>query len=168
MCLIVPSYNNNAKFRIEHNLHSIFMQNQSNYKVVIIDDASTDGSIQIYKKYLDFYKIDKKYYTLISNTKKVAALSNHFFGALLQCEKNSIVLNLDADDEFIGRNVLKLFNQAYQTKKSGVVYSNFITYYQPQGIMDLGFTIPYKETEKKQNKFRETDMKFSHLRSFRS
>jgi len=64
---MVPGYNNNARFRIEYNLNSIFMQNYTNYKVIIIDDASTDGTTEAYKKYLDFYKIDKKYYTLIRN-----------------------------------------------------------------------------------------------------
>ena len=44
MCVIVPSYNNNARFRIEYNLNSIFQQNYTNYYVVIINDGSTDGS----------------------------------------------------------------------------------------------------------------------------
>jgi glycosyltransferase involved in cell wall biosynthesis len=44
MCVVVPGYNNNAKFRLEYNLNSIFLQNYTNYFVVIINDASTDGS----------------------------------------------------------------------------------------------------------------------------
>jgi glycosyltransferase involved in cell wall biosynthesis len=58
MCIIVPSYNNNANFRIEYNLNSIFQQNYSNYFVVIVNDASTDASDSTYHKYLDFYNID--------------------------------------------------------------------------------------------------------------
>ena len=33
---------------------------------------------------------------------------------------------VDADDELIGRNTLKMFNWVYQTKKSGVLYSNYV------------------------------------------
>jgi len=44
MCLVAPSFNNNAKYRIEYNLNSIFTQNYTNYFVVIINDASTNGS----------------------------------------------------------------------------------------------------------------------------
>lgn len=44
MCIMVPGYNNNDKFRIEYNLNSIFAQNYTNYKVVIVNDASTDKS----------------------------------------------------------------------------------------------------------------------------
>lgn len=51
MCVVSPGYNNNAKFRIEYSLNSIFTQNYSNYKVIIINDASTDGSGEIYRKY---------------------------------------------------------------------------------------------------------------------
>ena len=52
MCILVPGYNNNARFRIEYNLNSIFTQNYTNYRVVIIDDASVDGSGDVYRKYL--------------------------------------------------------------------------------------------------------------------
>jgi glycosyltransferase involved in cell wall biosynthesis len=44
MCIIVPTYNNNAHFRLELNLNSIFMQNYTNYFAVIINDVSTDGT----------------------------------------------------------------------------------------------------------------------------
>jgi len=44
MCIIATGRNNNANFRIEANLNSIFNQNYSNYFVVVVDDASNDGS----------------------------------------------------------------------------------------------------------------------------
>jgi glycosyltransferase involved in cell wall biosynthesis len=51
MCIVSPGYNNNDKFRIEYSLNSLFTQNYTNYKVVIINDASTDGSHETYRKY---------------------------------------------------------------------------------------------------------------------
>ena len=128
MCIVVPGHNNNADFRLEGNLNSIFTQNYSSYKVVIVDDASTDGSGQLYRDYLAFHAIDKQRYTFVENSKQVTALQNIYFAALRHCEKHSIVVTLDADDELIGRNVLKVFNWAYQTNKAGVVYSNFYWY----------------------------------------
>jgi len=65
---------------------------------------------------------------LIGNKKKAAALSNQYFSMLYQCPKDSISMVLDADDEFIGRNLLKVFNEQYQTRKSGVLYSNSYFY----------------------------------------
>ena len=51
MCIVSTGYNNNDKFRIEYSLNSIFTQNYTNYKAVIINDASTDGSGEVYRKY---------------------------------------------------------------------------------------------------------------------
>jgi len=74
------------------------MQNYTNYKVIIIDDSSTDGSLDLYKKYFQFYKINKRYYKLLKTNKKVTALPNHYFSTMLNCHKNDIVLNIDGDD----------------------------------------------------------------------
>lgn len=41
-CIVVPTYNNAQNFRYEYNLYSIFNQDYTNFKVVIIDDASID------------------------------------------------------------------------------------------------------------------------------
>jgi len=65
MCIVSTGYNNNDKFRIEYSLNSIFTQNYTNYKAVIINDASTDGSDEVYLKYFEFYQIDKAHYTYI-------------------------------------------------------------------------------------------------------
>lgn len=116
------------------------MQNYTNYHVVIIDDASTDGSIEIYKKYLQFYRIDKKYYTLLSNQKKVGALANQYFAVKNYCNKDAIALHVDGDDQLLGMNTLKLFNWAYQTKKAGVIYSNFYFFKQKMKNVRGGFT----------------------------
>lgn len=43
---MVPTYNNNKNFRVEANLNSVFAQNYTNYKVVIIDDASIDKTAE--------------------------------------------------------------------------------------------------------------------------
>jgi glycosyltransferase involved in cell wall biosynthesis len=130
MCLIVPGYNNNANFRIESNLNSIFTQNYSNYKVIIINDASTDGSGDIYRRYLEFYGIDPARYTYIENKVRVTAVENIYIASTQHCAKDEIVVTIDADDELLGRNALKVFNWAFQTKKLGVVYSNFYFYRQ--------------------------------------
>lgn len=44
MCAILGGRNNNAGFRIEYNLNSIFLQNYTNYHAIVIDDFSDDGS----------------------------------------------------------------------------------------------------------------------------
>jgi len=63
--MICVGSNNNKLFRIEANLNSIFSQNYSNYLAVIIDDASTDGSEDMYHKYLSFHNISKDKYVFV-------------------------------------------------------------------------------------------------------
>jgi glycosyltransferase involved in cell wall biosynthesis len=53
--IVVPSYNK-VKF-IELTLKSIFSQNYKNLEVIIQDGGSTDGSVQIIKKYAKKYPI---------------------------------------------------------------------------------------------------------------
>lgn len=64
---MVPTYNNAKNFRAELNLNSIFSQNYTNYKVVIIDDASTDKTPVVIQKYLDYFSIPKEKCELIVN-----------------------------------------------------------------------------------------------------
>lgn len=43
----MPTYNNAKNFRYEYNLQSILKLNYTNYKVVVVDDASTDGTADL-------------------------------------------------------------------------------------------------------------------------
>jgi hypothetical protein len=166
MCIIMPSYNNNARFRIEYALNSVFQQNYTNYFLVIINDKSTDGSDLTYRKYLDFWRPSKDNYVYVSNSERKTALGNIEAACRQYCSPDAIGLNLDGDDEFIGKNVLKTFNAAYQNLKAGVLYSNFYWHNQPTQTM-IGFTSDYLQTEKDQNLYRARPNKFSHLRTFR-
>ncbi len=98
MCIIVPSFNNNANFRIEANLNSIFTQNYSNYKAIIINDASTDKSNETYRKYFEFYRIDKSKYVYIENAVRVTALQNIYESIMNECSLDSAMMMLDGDD----------------------------------------------------------------------
>jgi glycosyltransferase involved in cell wall biosynthesis len=42
--VVVPTFNNIANNRHISNIKTIIMQNYQNYHVVVIDDASTDGT----------------------------------------------------------------------------------------------------------------------------
>ena len=43
-CIVVPSHDNVKDNRHIKNLRSVLMQEYSNYHIVFIDDASTDGT----------------------------------------------------------------------------------------------------------------------------
>ena len=60
---------NKSKF-LKKSLRSIQIQNYKNYEIIIFDDASTDNSIEIIKKF--------KKMKLIINKKKFYSLTNQF------------------------------------------------------------------------------------------
>jgi hypothetical protein len=43
-CIVVPTFNNAKKSRHLRNIKSVIMQNYTNFHVVVIDDASDDGT----------------------------------------------------------------------------------------------------------------------------
>ena len=145
MCIISPGYKSNVRFHIEYNLNSIFQQNYTNYFLVLINDASSDNSDEVYRKWLDFYGIDKSTYIYIENSDQKTALENIYIASRDYCSPDSVAITLDADDEFIGKNVLKIFNAAYQRKKA-VIYSNFYSYDQGNFI-ESGSTQDYTPRE---------------------
>jgi hypothetical protein len=78
----------------------------------------------------------------------LTALENIYNAVMNSCSEDSIVLNLDGDDEFIGKNVLKIFNANYQRTNAGVIYSNYLRVKAGDRI-ELGLTKYYPENVKK-------------------
>ena len=68
ICVIAPGFNNNKDFRIEKNLNSVFLQNYTNYRIIITDDASDDGTADTVDKYLKFYGIGEDKAVFVKNT----------------------------------------------------------------------------------------------------
>ena len=60
---------------------------------------------------------------MIINKKNVLALENLYNGIHNHCNSGEIVMLLDGDDSFIGKQVLSAFSAAYQKHKAGLVYS---------------------------------------------
>jgi hypothetical protein len=53
-------------------------------------------------------------------------MANLKMAAQNYCKNTDIFLIVDGDDELLGRQVLKLFNSIFQSKKAWFVYTNFL------------------------------------------
>ncbi len=92
------------------------MQKYQNYRIVVIDDASTDGTGDLISNYLrNQMTVSQNRYLLIKNTQRKRAMYNLRRAAMEFCRPQQIFMIVDGDDELIGRYVLKLFN-AYFNK----------------------------------------------------
>lgn len=122
--VVIPSYNNKNWY--ERNLDSVRTQNYPHFRIVYIDDASTDGTAQLVRNYIAKYQLEDKM-TLIQNRMRGGALSNVYKGVWL-CAADEIVVNLDGDDWLKDENVLTHLSQIYSDPDVWVTYGQFEYY----------------------------------------
>ena len=95
--MVVPSSNNVQNFRYEFNLRSILNQNYTNFKVVVVDDASPDHNFEIITQFLKENTVNKEV-ILMKNKEWESTLPNIYKGITTHCKPNDIVLLVDGDD----------------------------------------------------------------------
>ncbi len=158
MVVIVPSYNNHAWYT--KNLDSIFKQEYSNYRVIYIDDCSSDHTADLVESYIK-EKQQEWRVTLIKNELHMGALYNHYTAAV-SCANNEIIVQLDGDDWFAHSKVLQTINEAYQNEKVWLTYGQYETF--PDKKKGIGAFIHPEIIEK--NNFREYVWVTTALRTF--
>lgn len=106
--IIVPNYNNGDW--INKTIESVLNQTYDNWEMYIIDDMSTDNSIEIIQKYKD------KRITLIQNEIKLYNGGSRNVGILKAKKSNpdGYLLFIDSDDWLANEDVLKNINSFSQ------------------------------------------------------
>ena len=127
--IIMPIYNG-GKY-LFYSLRSIQNQKFKNIEILLIDDCSTDDSINIIKKYMD----DDLRIRLIKNKKNRKILYSKSIGALNS--KGKYILELDQDDMFIRNDCFDILYLQAETNNLDLVqirdysknklYFNYIT-----------------------------------------
>lgn len=158
MAIIIPSYNNASVYR--KNLDALFAQNYSNYRVIYIDDASSDGTADLVEDYVKELGVGENF-TLIRNGERCGALKN-LYDAIYSCDDDEIIVTYDGDDWFAHKNVLKIVNEAYSGKKTVWLTHGKLQQY-PSGYTGWCRNVPPKIV--KDNQFRKFRCP-SHLRTF--
>lgn len=157
--IISPSFNN-VRW-CEKNLASVFEQRYDNYRLIYIDDCSTDGTLDKVKEIVARHgKADKV--QLIRNEVNKGAMEN-LYHAIHSCSDQEIVVCLDGDDWLAHDKVLETLNKAYANPDVWLAYGGYREYpsynkgcYSKQ--------LPSKVISK--NKFREHPWSTSHIRTF--
>jgi GT2 family glycosyltransferase len=114
--VIIPTYN--RRDLLKHCLSSIFRQTYKKFEVIVIDDASSDGTTKFIK---DLFQKVKT----ISNTRRLGPPFCRNQGIL--SSKGGIILFLDSDTEVLDNNVFsKLPRLLWGNKKIGSVGGEII------------------------------------------
>lgn len=146
----------NASDYIEKSISSIKNQTYENFKVYLIDDMSTDDTINKVKKLID----GDNRFVLIENSEKKFKIRNIDELIMSQdlFDDEDIIVELDGDDWFFHNNVLDLISKKYNSNKNlwltngSFIYSN--------GMMGFSSKVNYKT-------IRQDVFTFSHLRTWK-
>lgn len=150
--IIVPFYN--ASEFLERCINSVMTQKYENFKVVFIDDASTDNS-------WDLLPHDNPKAICIKNEINVTALPNLHNAIMNHCSPDEIVVIVDGDDYLPNKNVLSYVNKLYCENDC------WITYGQASWTDGRrGFASKYSTEEF--DHVRKSPFRVSHLRTFRA
>ncbi len=122
--IVIASYNNETY--CEKNLLSVFDQTYKNYRVIYIDDCSTDKTFEKVEKFVKDRGLEDKV-TLIHNTERRLKLAN-LYKAYISCRNDEIIVCLDGDDWLAHENVLKEVNHYYQNPDVWLTYSMAINH----------------------------------------
>lgn len=96
--IIIPIYN--TKKYLRQCLKSVVSQTYANIEIIIINDASTDNSLAIIKKYMKYYPN----IILINNDKNIGVSASRNIG--LNLSKGDYIYFLDSDD-YIQKNAIE-------------------------------------------------------------
>ena len=156
--IVITSFNNEAWYR--YNLESALTQKYPYYRIIYVNDASTDATYDLVVKFLAEHDPHKKV-TLINNHKRLGACAN-FYSTINFCEPDEIVVILDGDDWLAHDNVLDILNSVYQDPQVWITYGQFKHY----PIARPGASSPLPRIVIAQNAYREYAWVTSHLRTF--
>lgn len=110
LSIIVPVYNMEADNKLRYCLDSLVNQSISDYEIIAVDDASTDGSLQILMEYESKYPWKFKAVRLFENLKQGGARNKG-----LELAKGEWVGFVDADDWVAPDMYEKLVKKAQST-----------------------------------------------------
>lgn len=156
---VIPSYNN-AEW-CEKNLRSVFEQNYDNYRVIYIDDSSTDGTDVKVKNFILENKKEEKV-QFLHNEKNLGAMAN-LFQAVHSCKNDEIVVVLDGDDWLAHENVLSKLNEVYADSSVWMTYGSYVEYLS---YAKGSCARPIPEGVIRKNSIRKYKWTTSHLRTF--
>ncbi len=122
--VVIPSYNNKDWY--QRNLDSVCNQKYNNYRIIYIDDLSSDNTGKLVEEYIKINKQEHRI-NLIRNTERKLALANHY-DAVHSCKPDEIIVHLDGDDFLENENVLSYLNEVYQDPNIWLTYGQFKWY----------------------------------------
>lgn len=159
--IMICSYNNEKW--VEKNLLSALNQNYNNFRVIYINDCSTDGTLSRLDCVIRNHP-KKNILQIVNNESNKGAMTNIYNTIHSYIKDDEIVCLLDGDDWLANNYVLSVLDMVYKIKrkKYWLVYSQF----QGTASNSEGFCKAYSDRAIRSNQFRSEGFLCSHLKTF--
>lgn len=151
---IITCTRNNEKW-LKNNIDSVKNQTYKNFEHIIIDDASTDKSLEVIKE-----NINSSNTKVFIRKERSMALRNHILG--LKQMTGDVVVHLDGDDWLYDANVLQKLADVYAVTDCWATYGSWV-HYDP----NITWSVPPHPTHIAEDLREKKSWSFTHLRSFR-
>ncbi len=119
-------YASNNAFWCERSLRSIFAQEYEHYRVVLVDDASTDGTFEKMRGFVVATGQEGRV-ILMRNEEKIGPVGS-LYRAIDHCLDREIAIPLDAKDWLVHPSQLNSMNELYQNPDVWTVQGGEIAY----------------------------------------
>lgn len=160
--IIIPSYNNEKWY--EKNLMSVFNQNYPLWRIIYVNDCSTDSTSKLVKEFVAKNNMEKKVQVIDNEKQMYQAYSRH--RAYMLANKDEICCFLDGDDFLFDEHVLLHLNRLYRNGYN-CTYGRFTVYEDGKFTQPFGTEEFPKEVV--QNKsYRKYPWISQHLRTCRA
>ncbi len=126
--VLIANYNN-GKY-LEEALQSVFAQTYINWEIILVDDASTDNSKEIYQKYINtprihIYYNDKNYGCGFTKRRCVELANGEICGFL------------DPDDTIDSDTLTPIVKEHINKDRTSLIYTDFFYCDQDMSILSL-------------------------------
>jgi glycosyltransferase involved in cell wall biosynthesis len=164
IAVIMPVYN--AEKYIARAIESVLAQDYDNYKLYVIDDASTDSTSEIIKKYKSDVHVQ-----ILQRNKNHGAVFNQISTIKSYCYPDDIIMLIDGDDWLV--NDPHVFHRVVKEYEHEWNPAEF-TYGSSWSLVDSIPLIsqPYPEEVKQNKDYRKYSfnwgMPYTHLRTFKA
>ena len=123
LVIVIPSWNN-AKW-VKHNLESILKQKYNNYRIIYIDDCSTDNTVNLVNFYVKKYNMQHRFKLVQQPSRNRQGCAR--FVAYHLCDDDEVICMLDGDDWLYDENSLLYIANEYK-KGSMITYGCYKRY----------------------------------------
>ncbi len=156
--IVIAMYN--MEQNIERNVRMLQAQTYRNFCVILIDDMSTDNSVEVARRAIGG---DERFRLVVNQEKKFKTRNVVDGIAMASADDEDVIALIDGDDCLASENALQIVVDTYERDGCWMTYGS---YEGPDGTRD-SICVPYKDWVVRRNAYRKVRWLASHLKTFK-